>query len=425
MRLFLMAALLAGLAGPAAADQKDFSIEVCAKGGPRITVTASPMQVAPGGAVTISWTAPDAVGGWFTVSEVGRVEGTSTIVRPTQVGDKTYTITGHDKCGGQGMGQVTVKVGFKKVFLSGSRYYTPPSVGDYMIRYTVDPSYGAAEGASVHRFVDSRGGEAAARFNDFAGKVKSWPRSAEAFSRSHVAGRTYIVDETGKVLGDLNTWSLFSNGLPGLNYLGNPWGNGDYNKVFVGNGTLDYGGITYDVVGFVSVSPIVLDLDGDDAPDVDRGEWLPHPARFNQARSVMFDINADGFPDITEWIGKKDGLLVAPIRKSGTVKGENLFGNPIGFMDGYQKLGLRYDKDESGAIEGSELEDLLVWQDSNSDGKAQPSELKGVTQLGITSISTSHENLKSKFTINGKERSTWDWWPTCMLVYPKPLAKLP
>ncbi|MBI5200175.1 MAG: hypothetical protein HY925_01200, partial [Elusimicrobia bacterium] len=66
---------------------------------------------------------------------------------------------------------------------------------------------------------------------------------------------------------------------------------------------------------------------------------------------------------------------------------------------------------------------LLVWRDTNSDGKAQHTELTLVEDLKITSISTKHDNLKSTFIMDGKERATWDWWPTCMLVYPKPIAR--
>lgn len=430
MKRTMLALLFAALPAALHADDDRLQadapdINVCNSDAVDIAVSASPNRATPGRAVTLSWQGTSPSGSW-SVTDAGNVTGNSvSVTAPSTLGSKTYTVSATGACGGVIRGQVTIEVVQpRKVFLSGSRYYTPPSVGDYMLTYTVDPYFGGAEGASVASLVNAAGSaEDKARFNAFADAMKDWPRSVEAYNYSHTAGRTYIVDETGAVLGDLDTWGLWANGLPGLNYLGNPWGNGDYNKVYVGNGTLNFGGVDYDVVGFVSVSPIILDLDGDDAPDVDRGQWLPHPARFNKSRAVLFDINADGFPDITEWIGKNDGVLVAPLKKAGGVKGENLFGNPIGFMDGYQKLGMRFDKNQDGRVAGAELTGLLVWRDLNTDGKAQPAELKGVEEMQITSISTEHNNLKGSYTINGKERATWDWWPTCMLVYPKPVAK--
>ncbi len=426
MKKTLLALLTAALSTAAWAESTlhgESDIKVCNADTGNFPVTASPSEVYPGGRINLSWAITNPAG--FEVSEAGHVNGNSAgVTAPSTPGTRTYTVTTQMECG-QASGSVTVTIKQKaKVFLSGSRYYTPPSVGDYMLTYTIDPFFGAAEGASVHGLVD-RAGSASdkQRFDDFADNMKAWPRSVEAYTHSHTAGRTYIVDETGAVLGDLDTWGLFNNGLPGLNYLGNPWGNGDYNKVFVGNGSLNFNGVDYDVVGFVSVSPIILDMDQNGMPDVDQGQWLPHPSRFNKSRAVLFDINADGFPDVTEWVGPGDGVLVAPVKKAQGVKGENLFGNPIGFMDGYQKLGMRFDKDQDGRISGVELDGLLVWRDTNSDGKAQHTELKTVDELKITSISTKHDNLKSSFIIDGKERATWDWWPTCMLVYPKPIAR--
>ncbi|MBI4345354.1 MAG: hypothetical protein HY553_00755 [Elusimicrobia bacterium] len=382
-----------------------------------INVTASPTRTTPGGAINLSWDGTSASG--WNVTDRGSVTGNSTsVTAPSMVGNKTYTVSGTGACGGEVSGSVTIEVYQpRRVYLSGSRYSDGPTVRDYM-NWTA--------GSEVQSLVNSQASaEDRARLSTFFSGMASWPSSADVYQRPHEGGVTYIVDERGEILGTMSTPDLWANGLPGMSYLGNPWGNGDYNKVFVGNGALNYGGVDYEVIGLVSVSPIVLDLDGNDLPDVDRGEWLPHPTRFNRARSVLFDINADGFPDITEWIGPKDGLLVAPLKRAQGVKGENLFGNPIGFFDGYQKLGLKFDSNQDGAIAGTELDGLLVWQDVNSNGKAEAAELRGASELGISSISTQHKSLKSSYTINGKERATWDWWPTCMLVYPKPVVKAP
>jgi hypothetical protein len=65
----------------------------------------------------------------------------------------------------------------------------------------------------------------------------------------------------------------------------------------------------------------------------------------------------------------------------------------------------------------------MVWVDKNHNGKTEPEELRTVQEIGITKIYTVQKNLKSHFVMNGQDRATWDWWPTCMLVYPSILAR--
>lgn len=308
----------------------------------------------------------------------------------------------------------------KKVYLSGSRYYTDSSVGNYMRTYTA--STGDAEGAHVSTLVDSASSKAKADWYDFVKKMDGWSGSAQAYQQTHSGGSTYVVDESGNILATLSTDSLFASGLPGMSYLGNPWGNGDHNKVFVGPGSLTLDGVEYDVVAFVSVSPLVVDLDGNMEPDVDRGNWLPHAERFNTNRARLFDINGDGEPDATEWIGPRDGLLVAPLEELQVVGGQQLFGTALGFVDGYQKLAQLRDRNGDGYIRGDERQGLRVWVDRNQDAKCQPTELVGVEDLGITSINTRHSNFESTCLREGKVTRTWDWWPTVMMVRP-PVAR--
>jgi hypothetical protein len=129
-----------------------------------------------------------------------------------------------------------------KVFLSGSRYYSGFSVGDYMKYYTMtfsgeggDSSFLSNQGATASQIAD---------WNAFESKLFSWPPSAQVFNVGQDAPQTNIVDENGNIIGTLDTNSLFDTGLPGMRDLGNPWGNGDYNRVWVGPGSLTYGGVT-------------------------------------------------------------------------------------------------------------------------------------------------------------------------------------
>ena len=92
-----------------------------------------------------------------------------------------------------------------------------------------------------------------------------------------------------------------------------------------------------------------------------------------------FDINGDGFAELTEWLDGTDGLLVDATgqsllvgrdgtRWSGPWSGKNLFGSPGGYADGWQKLSLR-DVNGNGRIAGEELDGLYVWQDLDADGR--------------------------------------------------------
>ena len=303
-----------------------------------------------------------------------------------------------------------------QVYLSGTRWRNDNSVGGFAQVLTAS--------ATVKSFADrvAKAGTTAA-FDNFVNQIQSWPRSLPIFQSANRAGITSILDGSGKVLGTMDTFALCANGIPGLNYLGDPWGpvQAQPDLLFLGPSvvtvtTLEGKTLTLDIVAFVSVSPIIIDLQGDGKPDVDCGEWRPHPQRFNLGKARMFDIDGCGEPDLTEWVGPRSGILVAPLDEVKVTGGRQLFGTALGFVDGYQKLALLRDKNHDGQITGAELDGLKVWVDTNQDGRCQMDELRTVQEVGIESIRCTHQDMRSECTIRGQKRLTWDWWPTVAKV---------
>ncbi len=169
-----------------------------------------------------------------------------------------------------------------------------------------------------------------------------------------------------------------------------------------------------------TISPIVLDLDGDGRLQASGGDWLPHPEKFDSSRTVMFDFNANGFPVLTEWVGPEDGLLVRPYA-DGCIDGSCLFGSASAFNDGYDALAA-LDADRNGQLEGAELNGLKVWKDANSNAAVDDGEVLTLDGLGITSIGVSDKGLQGTFVRNGQTFQSFDWWPTVMELRKKQMG---
>lgn len=159
------------------------------------------------------------------------------------------------------------------------------------------------------------------------------------------------------------------------------------------------------------VSPLVLDMNGTGKIEASRGEWLPHRKVYPE-RMAFFDLNANGFPVCTEWVGPNDGLLCRP-KSDGSVDGSCLFGTSTGFSDGFEALSV-LDADGDRSVSGAELAGLMVWQDKNGNAIADAGELKSVSEAGITNLKLSHKKFVSSFTINGETRRMYDWWPNVL-----------
>ena len=158
-----------------------------------------------------------------------------------------------------------------------------------------------------------------------------------------------------------------------------------------------------------TISPIVLDLDGDGKIEASHGKYLPHKGDFTK-NAVMFDFYGNNFPVACEWVGTNDGLLCRP-DADGKVNGTNLFGTANGYSNGFEEMAA-LDANGDGALQGEELNGLMVWTDTNCNGVADKGELKTLESLGITSIGVEHNNMVGSFIRDGKSYKTFDWWPS-------------
>lgn len=179
--------------------------------------------------------------------------------------------------------------------------------------------------------------------------------------------------------------------------------------------------VKYKVQAEVVQSPIVLDLDGNNEIDTFLKNHNPQnvdPKYYSRMKFIEFDIKGNGLNSLVEWLGPRDGFLIAPSEKTfktGEVTGNELFGTAGGYLDGFHKLSL-YDKNKDNKLTGEELNDLYVWQDLNSNGKAEKAELKKLSELGITEIGLTHKNYESYYIRNGKKYKLWDYWPITLDV---------
>ena len=94
----------------------------------------------------------------------------------------------------------------------------------------------------------------------------------------------------------------------------------------------------------------------------------------------------------TAWVGPQDGILVRDANGDGKAQA-----NEIVFSTGGSDLqGLaQYDSNDDGQISSADaaFSQFAVWQDANSNGVVDAGEMKGLTALGITSISLSSDGI--------------------------------
>lgn len=142
----------------------------------------------------------------------------------------------------------------------------------------------------------------------------------------------------------------------------------------------------------VCTTPIIIDTDGE-------GFHLT-----SAENGVTFDIHGDGEPLRISWTapGYHNAFLALDRDGSGTItSGKELFGNvtpqpqsatPNGFL-----ALAEFDKPENGGNSDGVIDEhdavfskLVLWIDDNHDGISQPSELHGLSEFGIHSLSISY-----------------------------------
>lgn len=137
------------------------------------------------------------------------------------------------------------------------------------------------------------------------------------------------------------------------------------------------------------MTPLIIDLSGDGVHTV------------GEDSNVSFDFDGTGNKVNTGWSHPEDGFLVLDKNHDGLIDaGEELFGdnsrvhdNKLA-ADGFEALAY-FDANQDKVIDLNDAvwKSLQVWQDKNTDGISQESELFSLDALGISSISLSAKSL--------------------------------
>jgi len=125
--------------------------------------------------------------------------------------------------------------------------------------------------------------------------------------------------------------------------------------------------------------PLVLDLDGDgiELLGLDSG--------------VTFDVDVDGALESIGWVGPDDGLLAMDLDGSGQIEDmSEVFSevfNGGNYTDSLAALAtLDTNADQVISAEDDQFDEILVWQDGDSDGVSTDAELSTLTDHGISAL---------------------------------------
>jgi hypothetical protein len=138
-----------------------------------------------------------------------------------------------------------------------------------------------------------------------------------------------------------------------------------------------------------TISPLVLDLDGDGVETT-----------LSSKTGVHFDLDKSGFAEQAGWVGKDDGLLVRDLNGDGKIThGGELFGNHTVLKSGSQAANgfealKDLDDNNDGKVDANDsaYASLRVWKDLNSDGVTEDGELITLEQAGVQSLNVRYTN---------------------------------
>lgn len=128
-------------------------------------------------------------------------------------------------------------------------------------------------------------------------------------------------------------------------------------------------------------SPLAIDLNNDGIQSISL-----------EKSTSLFDIRGTGEKIKSGWLSPQDGFLAIDLNKNGSIDNiHELFGGHLG--DGFMKLEI-LDTNKDGAINrlDEHFDELLIWQDANSDGTSQQSELYSLSSFAISELSLTYSN---------------------------------
>jgi hypothetical protein len=141
-------------------------------------------------------------------------------------------------------------------------------------------------------------------------------------------------------------------------------------------------------------------------------------ALINTNASVAFDLDGSANPHLRwQWITTNAAWIVHLPQGGRVTSALQMFGNVTFWMfweNGYHALA-SLDDNADGLLTGDELRGIRLWQDRNSDGICDQSEILELSQLGITAMDTRYTNQTELLAspsgarfIDGSTRPTYD-----------------
>ncbi len=173
--------------------------------------------------------------------------------------------------------------------------------------------------------------------------------------------------------------------------------------------------------------PLIIDLNGDGVHTT------------SVADGVQFDLDNNGFKELTAWIDRTDGFLVYNRDNDKRINnGSELFSDQVIYPDGTRSTDgfevlKSFNKNDDDVISGDEFDGMQVWIDKDHNGETyifdegeeidpDKKELYSIEELGITSISTNYrppenedednpnKELFADVIINGKTHTISEHW---------------